>query len=732
MNHCDKRFAGCVSTHRIFHPLWCIPPHLILFFGVLSVLTACGGGGGGGGGDVTPITHNARSFGEPISPLIWITDSAEFKAQKGLASVHASAAYSRGFSGRDVRTAIVDTGVDATHSEFNNRIFAGIDWHSNNKGLTDPYGHGTHVAAISAGARDDQGVHGIAPESHIYSYRILNTNGNFGGRSGAEMIPHIISHSYGREVMVLNNSWASTTEINDVSKSVVSNALGAELGAWKNAVKQGQVMVWAAGNDRDAQVSVRAGLPHHFPELTSGWLAVVAADVAGVEPSYTNRCGLAASWCITAPGGGDSAYYHGILSAQSGGGLVRKSGTSMAAPHVTGGLALLLDAFPTISPQQAALRLLQTATYEGLETADGCTIDSCEASEMQAVFGQGQMDVQAALQPIGTLSIADGQSSYRMDRSYLIASDLLYTPLSDAVDDIEILAYDSFDGAGFSASLGSLIFPPPASSAVFPAFNAHDSQISPAQLMHLQSGDVSAFLQTDAPHHYRYPERLNDISTQPSELVAGFDIRPNHVSDVTPSFSLHSGYAEHRQSVVVTQRWQAEPALLWLGGGLANHTQFLDSIASGGWQSDPAQEKWMFLGLQSEQGKTVLQAEWLYGQAKMQSEYGMLQQASATLSALSITAETVYSPRLSQKFSLSQPRHLEQAKLNLSPSVVLNPAHQNIALSSADRPVQIDWQLTQHFHPAASINFGLGVSGHAKTDTAIKGVFANVSTHMKF
>lgn len=46
MNHCDKRFAGCVSTHRIFHPLWCIPPHAILFFGVLSVLTACSGGGG--------------------------------------------------------------------------------------------------------------------------------------------------------------------------------------------------------------------------------------------------------------------------------------------------------------------------------------------------------------------------------------------------------------------------------------------------------------------------------------------------------------------------------------------------------------------------------------------------------------------------------------------------------------------------------------------------------------
>lgn len=67
--------------------------------------------------------------------------------------------------------------------------------------------------------------------------------------------------------------------------------------------------------------------------------------------------------------------------------------------------ALVLDAFPNLTPQQAARRLLTTASYDGLETADGCTLSKCGESEMRSVFGRGLVNLEKAIQPIGTLSL---------------------------------------------------------------------------------------------------------------------------------------------------------------------------------------------------------------------------------------------------------------------------------------------------------------------------------------
>ena len=151
------------------------------------------------------------------------------------------------------------------------RLFAGRDWHGDSQGLADPHGHGTHVAGIIGAQRDDNGIHGVAPEAHLYSYRILSGGGNFNGRKGADMIPEIISHTNQHQIMLLNNSWASNFEITDLSKSSVTSSLGTELSAWRSAVSGGMVMVWAAGNDGDEQVSIRAGLPYYHRDLAKGW-----------------------------------------------------------------------------------------------------------------------------------------------------------------------------------------------------------------------------------------------------------------------------------------------------------------------------------------------------------------------------------------------------------------------------------------------------------------------------
>jgi len=172
---------------------------------------------------------------------------SEYAAQPGLQQVSASAAFGAGYSGRNIRVGVVDSGIDGRHSEFSGRVHAGGDWQSASDGRIDLHGHGTHVAAILAGAKDGVGMHGVAPQIQLYAYRILNEYGNFGGRSGEDMIPGLVSEARRKNLHILNNSWGSRVEIDDMSRGEIETALPRELAAWQSAVNSGMVMVWAAG-----------------------------------------------------------------------------------------------------------------------------------------------------------------------------------------------------------------------------------------------------------------------------------------------------------------------------------------------------------------------------------------------------------------------------------------------------------------------------------------------------
>lgn len=227
------------------------------------------------------------------------------------------------------------------------------------------------------------------------------------------------------------------------------------------ATESGPVFVWAAGNGSDNEVSVRSGLPYHFPELEENWLAVVSVDQFGQEPSYTNRCGVSAAWCITAPGGGDDEDLYGIIGAQAGGGYTFKSGTSMAAPLVSGALSLIMEAMPTISPRDAAERLKQTARYDGLTTANGCTIDTCPEDEIRNVFGHGLINVSAALQPIGSASVLEkGGGKHHLKQTYINVPPAMGSAFEHSLNGAIAVVHDSFDGALMLTDLrGALLTP---------------------------------------------------------------------------------------------------------------------------------------------------------------------------------------------------------------------------------------------------------------------------------
>ena len=97
----------------------------------------------------------------------------------------------------------------------------------------------------------------------------------------------------------------------------------------RSAQENGTIFVFAANNSYQDEVSKEAGLPYYINELADQFLTVMAVDNNLKEAAFSNRCGIAADFCLAAPG-------KSIYSAKTGGGYTNKSGTSMAAPHVSG------------------------------------------------------------------------------------------------------------------------------------------------------------------------------------------------------------------------------------------------------------------------------------------------------------------------------------------------------------------------------------------------------------
>jgi autotransporter-associated beta strand protein len=150
--------------------------------------------------------------------------------------------------------------------------------------------------------------------------------------------------------------------------------------------QQGGLVVFAAGNDSQANPSTIAALPSVAPDLEKGWLAVVAInsnDPTQLE-SYSNKCGIAMDYCLAAPGDvivldkdttastTDPTYY-----------IVQ--GTSLAAPQVSGAAALVWQAFPYFTNDLVRQTLLGTA-------------DPLGGSQPNSTFGYGELDVGKAVQ----------------------------------------------------------------------------------------------------------------------------------------------------------------------------------------------------------------------------------------------------------------------------------------------------------------------------------------------
>ena len=333
--HVDLDAPVAIPVPRTAAPNWCTPD---------STHPACTGDGDSGGAEVMP----------------WGVDRVDADLNGG--------------NGAGVHVYVIDSGIDADHPDLQANLGTGhavttckgggcrVSW-------DDDHGHGTHVAGTIGAIDNEIGVIGIAPGVTLHAVKVLSKNGS-GTRAGviagidwvAEQVaasgtPAVANMSLGGSGSKSGSCGAGGFTGTDAYHRAVCNA-----------AHVGVVFAVAAGNDgADAEFM----LPAAFDDAV---ITVTATSEGDDWPSWSNwgdgddtDADDPAPVALAAPG-------VIILSTGKGGGTAIKSGTSMAAPHVAGAIALFLDSYAgaadysAFSSARAALLTAAEPTSGGAST----------------------------------------------------------------------------------------------------------------------------------------------------------------------------------------------------------------------------------------------------------------------------------------------------------------------------------------------------------------------------
>ncbi|WEX09485.1 S8 family peptidase [Chelativorans sp. AA-79] len=337
--------------------------------------------------------------------------------------------------------AVVDDGFLTSHQEL-----AGKSIDSTYLSTNTPLDHGTAVTSIVAGKADGIGMMGVAPEANLH----LTSWENVAPASLVSHLTNATNDAAAKGAVAQNNSWGWDTEVaasqertnyenSGASSYAVYSAMqrGGTPAQWQalfhaydNFQTSGVIVVANSNESSLGDASAWTALPLFVPELSEAWIAVTNASFTLNTSDGSIRsatllsapCGSAARFCVTSDGtlahlptaSGDDSYYQDNVIG---------TGTSFAAPQVSGQIALLAQAFPNLSPAEWTTRLLATArtdwagfqsTIVGQQTfAPGVT------HAYSSDYGHGVPDMKRALEPVGGLSVASGSNVFTAERTSL-------------------------------------------------------------------------------------------------------------------------------------------------------------------------------------------------------------------------------------------------------------------------------------------------------------------------
>jgi len=289
--------------------------------------------------------------------------------------VGASYAWNNGYRGQGVIVAVIDSGVDIQHPQLQSRIHvnageipgngvdddengyiddvSGWDFYDNQPEVGDSSGHGTHVAGIISTEHSLGAIKGLAPDAKILPLDFMSATGQ--GQLGDAILA--IQYAVQQGARVINASWGGAPCSQSLSRAIL------------DLEKQGVIFVAAAGNsgvnlDQTPEYPAAFTIPS---QITVG--ASTARDYSAVFSNYSFKLVH-----LFAPGAQ-------IYSTYPNGATAALSGTSMAAPFVSGAAALLLSKRPSASAAEVRAAIFNSVDRGGF-----------------AAITQGRLNVQRAIE----------------------------------------------------------------------------------------------------------------------------------------------------------------------------------------------------------------------------------------------------------------------------------------------------------------------------------------------
>ena len=395
------------------------------------------------------------------TPEYYQTD--EYAGTNGsLAAINADNAYARGWTGDGVKVGVLDTGVRCTHDDIDDNMSSTTYNTFYGDGCTDTHGHGTHVAGIIAAEKNDSEMHGVAYNAEIHSARI--GDGPFVYISLAAILAEEMADN---GVIVANLSANSTYDnffignvdgydgystVNDGTNNYYYHTntsynlrQNSDVIEWKDATDKGMIIVNSAGND-GIEFAAEPGIyttavDSNGDLILSGRMIIVGSvNNNGTMSVWSNKAGHfcqtvtkdnnnnvtgcadvyeTKNYYIVAPGETINS-----LDSDSDTDTQVRSGTSMAAPHVTGAIAILKQAWPQLNADQIISLLFTTATDLG-------------APGIDEVYGNGMLNLDAATNPQGTSTISNSSGTANLSGTSMMTSSTVGDSLSS------ISAFDS-------------------------------------------------------------------------------------------------------------------------------------------------------------------------------------------------------------------------------------------------------------------------------------------------